>query len=143
MKKVAESEIAQTIDTAGDKTGYDAAAKKLVAQKAILAYILKGTIDEFKDVTVEPIAEECIEGTPKVSEIAVHQDTRNASDVPDDSGVSDISDTPGTSPAGEKQLDGSNRVPKVSAEDNSVLEGSVRYDIHFTRACTGKENGKR
>ena len=145
MKKVAESEIAQTIDTAGDKTGYDAAAKKLVAQKAILAYILKGTIDELKDVTVEQIAEECIEGTPKVSEIAVHQDTRNASDVPDDSGVSDISDTPdtpGTSPAGEKQLDGSNRVPKVSAEDNSVLEGSVRYDIHFTVRVPEKKTGE-
>ena len=139
---MAESEIAQTIDTAGDKTGYDAAAKKLVAQKAILAYILKGTIDEFKDVTVEQIAEECIEGTPKVSEIAVHQDTRNASDVPDDSGVSDISDTPGTSPAGEKQLDGSNRVPKVSAEDNSVLEGSVRYDIHFTVRVPEKKTGE-
>ena len=56
-----ESEIAQTLDVSGETAEYDASAKKLVAQKSILAYILKSTMDEFSDVPVKTIAEELIE----------------------------------------------------------------------------------
>ena len=81
MKIVADSEIAQTIDVAEAKEyrrRYDAVAKKLVSQKAILAYILKSTMEEFQDVSVKQIAEKLIAGTPKVGTIAVHQDTPDA-----------------------------------------------------------------
>ena len=47
------------------------AGGKLVAQKSILAYILKSTMDEFADVPVKRIAEELIEDFPSVSEMAV------------------------------------------------------------------------
>ncbi len=40
----------------------------------ILAHILKGCLEEFKDIDVKDIAEKYIEGKPLVSEEAVHQD---------------------------------------------------------------------
>ena len=78
MSDVMESELAQMIDVSGLEARYDAAAKKLVAQKSILAYILKSTMDEFSDVPVKTIAEELIEGSPQVAEVAVHQDAPDA-----------------------------------------------------------------
>lgn len=42
---------------------YDEAAKRLLAQKSLLALILKYTTEEFQEMTEEEI-EECIEGTP-------------------------------------------------------------------------------
>ena len=64
MKILEDSEIAQTIDvteTEKYRRRYDAAAKKLVSRKAILAYILKSTMEEFQDVSVKQIAEELSE----------------------------------------------------------------------------------
>ena len=75
MSSFKDSEISQTLDVANAGARYDAAARKLVAQKSILAYILKSTMDEFADVPVERIAEELIEDFPSVSEMAVFQDT--------------------------------------------------------------------
>lgn len=40
--------IANTVAAANDKAQYDEYAKRLIAQKLILAYILVQTIDEFK-----------------------------------------------------------------------------------------------
>ena len=158
MKTLADSEIAQTIDvteTEKYRRRYDAAAKKLVSQKAILVYILKSTMEEFQDVSVKQIAEELIEGTPKVSTIAVHQDTPDAAedsgvrDASDAADTSDISDVPGGSPDitdadpagqeqdGQKRMRGSDRIPVVSVENNSIREGTVRYDIHFKVCVPG------
>ena len=50
MSSLKDSEISQTLDVANAGARYDAAARKLVAQKPILAYILKSTMDEFADV---------------------------------------------------------------------------------------------
>ena len=159
MKILAGSEIAQTIDvteTVKYRRRYDAAAKKLVSQKAILAYILKSTMEEFQDVSVKQIAEELIEGTPKVSTIAVHQDTTDApedsedSAVPDASVMLDISYTPDSSdaadvaPAGQERIgvermSGSDRIPVGSVESTSIREGTVWYDIHFKVCVPGTE----
>ncbi len=159
MKILAGSEIAQTIDvteTVKYRRRYDAAAKKLVSQKAILAYILKSTMEEFQDVSVKQIAEELIEGTPKVSMIAVHQDTTDApedsedSAVPDASVMLDISYTPDSSdaadvaPAGQERIgvermSGSDRIPVGSVESTSIREGTVWYDIHFKVCVPGTE----
>lgn len=148
LKILADSEIAQTIDvteTEDYRRRYDAAAKKLVSQKAILAYVLKSTMEEFRDVSVKQIAEELIEGTPKVSTIAVHQDTPDAAEDSDDSTAPDTSDipdipdvsyTPGSSdaadavPAGQRQtgrerMSGSDRIPVGSVESTSIREGTV------------------
>ena len=76
MGKVVGNRISQILDVSDRKTRYDASARNLVAQKAILAYILKSAMDEFSSVSVKQIAEELIEGSPQINEIPVHQDSR-------------------------------------------------------------------
>lgn len=110
MHPTLSSEIARDLEVSGQKTRYDASARRLVAQKSILAYILKSTMDEFKDVSVKQIAETWIEGAPQVGRIAVHQDSPDKEQI---------------------RLSGSDRLQNPSKEDVSSLEGTVRYDIHF------------
>ena len=72
------------MDTAEDKLmgygepRYDQSAKNILSDKSILAHILKSTVSEFKDASIEDIANIYIEGTPEVSQIPVNQDKTNA-----------------------------------------------------------------
>lgn len=58
------------MENAGEKAGmgrvalYDAACKRLLSQKVILAQIMKGLLREYGGCTTEEIARECIEGSP-------------------------------------------------------------------------------
>ncbi len=115
METVAGSQLAQILDVSESKVKYDAAARKLVAQKAILSYILKSTMDEFAVVPVKEIAEKWITGAPQVSETPVHQDA----------------------PAG--RLNGSAPVGEMATEDVSIQEGTVRYDIRFPVHVPGED----
>ena len=47
--------IANTVAAANDKAQYDEYAKRLIAQKIILAHILAKTVDEFRDMKPEDI----------------------------------------------------------------------------------------
>ena len=58
--------IANTVAAANDKAQYDEYAKRLIAQKIILAHILAKTVDEFRDMKPEDIVAH-IEGDPKVA----------------------------------------------------------------------------
>lgn len=51
----------------GIKIRYDTEVKKILSNKTILSWILKFTVKEFKDNTIEEIWE-CIEGEPQISE---------------------------------------------------------------------------
>ncbi len=66
--------VSKTIDTAYRNPKLDEACKKVLSFKIILAHILKGCLEEFKDIDVNDIAEKYIEGKPLVSKEAVHQD---------------------------------------------------------------------
>ena len=72
------------MDTAEDRLvgygepRYDQSAKNIFSDKSILAHILKSTVSEFKDASIEDIANVYIEGTPEVSQIPVNQDKTNA-----------------------------------------------------------------
>ena len=59
MKK--KTYLAETIETARIKAQYDAQAKMIVADKSVLSWIVKYTVEELKDYTLEEIAE-AIEG---------------------------------------------------------------------------------
>ncbi len=121
MNEVTASEIAQNLDVAEEKAKYDASARKLVAQKSVLAYILKSALDEFADIPVKQIAGEFIEGTPQISEAAVHQDHPDA-----------------VHPREMREmLNGSDRIEGMPTEDISVREGTVRYDIRFLTRMPG------
>ena len=54
----------------GIKARYDTEVKKILSSKTILSRILKFTVKEFKDCTLQEI-QECIEGEPLISQISV------------------------------------------------------------------------
>jgi len=60
-----ETTIAHGLHSTDDSAGYDAACKRVLSEKAILARIMKACLDEYKDCTVNDIAEKYIEGNGK------------------------------------------------------------------------------
>lgn len=62
------------IDTTEQKAQYDAACKKLLAEKIILAWIMKYTMKEFADYDVRGIVEYYIIGEPKIANEKVMPD---------------------------------------------------------------------
>lgn len=69
-----ENQLAHTIDQTEYDSRYDRTAKKLLANKQILAQIMKGCVNEYSDCTVDDIVEKYIEGTPEVGSVGVHVD---------------------------------------------------------------------
>lgn len=86
---------------------YDQHAKRLLAQKDVVARILKGVIPEFHEIDLTTIAEQCIEGEPEIGTIPVDMDKTNAA-----------RQTP-------KEIRGNN------TESASPTEGWIRFDILF------------
>ena len=70
----AESTLAKMISTAGEKAAYDRACKRLLANKIILAWIMKSCLEEYRDCEISEIASKYIEGEAQISEVAVHPD---------------------------------------------------------------------
>ena len=68
------NELSSRIDSYDLRARYDAACKRLLANRQILARILKACVSEFFDCDVGDIEEKYIEGTPEISVIPVHQD---------------------------------------------------------------------
>ena len=102
-----EATIAQGLRITDDSAGYDAACKRVLSEKAILARIMKSCLEEYKDCDVNDIAEKYIEGQPQVSTVPVLPD--------EDSTIIDGMDT----------------------EDKSVHEETVIYDIRFRAIVPG------
>ena len=105
----AETTIAQGLHTTDDSSGYDAACKRVLSEKAILARIMKSCLEEYKDQDVNDIAEKYIEGQPQVSAVPV---------LPDEGGTV---------------------ISGMDTEDKSVHEGTVTYDIRFRAIVPGSE----
>lgn len=84
---------------------YDESCKNILANKIILAWIMKSCMKEYKDCSIRDIADHYIEGIPEISQREVHRDEAPASD-------------PG-------------KIRGENTEDKAVNEGTVRYDIMF------------
>lgn len=114
------SEIAQNLKAAAedDAVRYDASARNLVAEKAILAYILKSALDEYAEYAVQEIAEKFIGGKPDVRMAAVHPDHPDKGSSADDAGM----------------MSGDDRVEGISTVDKTRKDGTVYYDIRFLAA---------
>ena len=69
-----QSILANRIDAAGEMISYDESCKQVLANKIILAWIMKTCIEEYGGLDVPEIAEKYIEGEPEVSHAAVHMD---------------------------------------------------------------------
>ena len=102
-----ENQLAHTITQTEFDSDYDKTAKKLLANKQILAQIMKGCVDEYSECSVDEIAEKYIEGTPEVGTVGVHVDDTNRP------------------PKAPDVITGSNN------EDSTLTEGTVRYDVRF------------
>lgn len=96
-----ENILAKKIDAAGQNASYDSNCRNLLANKQILAWILKTCVTEFKDCSIKDIEEKYIQGTPQISEVAVHRDES------------------------AEFIDG------IGKEDVSMKEGTAIYDIYF------------
>ncbi len=97
-----ETTLATEIQAAGEKAKYDAACKRLLSEKSILAWIMKSCLEEYRDCTIVEIAEKYIEGQPSVDSVPVSPDETNPV------------------------------ILGMCTEDASITEGTVTYDIRFS-----------
>ncbi len=102
--------LAEDIHATDQNARYDAACKKLLSQKIILAWIMKSCLKEYQDCDVKDIAEKYIEGTPQVGEVLVAPDETN---------------TP--------------RIRGISSQDTSLTESSSVYDIRFMASAPSSD----
>ncbi|MEY8336407.1 hypothetical protein AALB16_00035 [Lachnospiraceae bacterium 62-35] len=74
-----DTTIAKNICMEDEKSGYDAACKRLLSENIILAWIMKNCLEEYRDrdCDVDEISEKYIEGMPQVGEVAVAPDESN------------------------------------------------------------------
>ena len=97
----------EDMSLAGQQAAYDAAAKRLLSSKKILAWILKYCVEEFQESEIADIRDRYILGKPEVASVPIEPDKTNV--------ISYIQ--------GER------------TEDKSLTEGMVTFDIRF-RAIT-------
>ena len=100
-----KSILYKDLEVSRAKEIYDESCKNILANKIILAWIMKSCMKEYKDCSICDIADHYIEGTPEISQREVHWDEAPASD-------------PG-------------KIRGENTEDKAVNEGIVRYDIMF------------
>ena len=94
--------LSQSIDITEKKAQYDEACKKVLAEKIILAWIMKHTMKEYVEYEVQEIVKRFIVGEPKVAETSVLPDETNAP-----------------------------KITVTGVEDSSLTEGTITYDIQF------------
>ena len=60
--------LAETLDMVAEKAKCDHCAKKILAFKAVSAWIVKDCVKEFSDCSVDYISEHCLSGDAEVSD---------------------------------------------------------------------------
>ena len=73
-----ETYLAHTITQTDYEARYDRAAKKLLANKLVLAHILKDCVKEYQACSIMDIAQKYIEGEPEVGTTGVYMDDSNS-----------------------------------------------------------------
>lgn len=101
MTETNRNQVAKRIDVTDKKAEYDENVKWLLSEKIILAHILIHVAKEYYGMKPEEVVE-LIEGTPKVSEIAVNPGESNITGIIGD-----------------------------NVEDTVPNEGKITYDIRF------------
>lgn len=70
-----KTELSRNIDIAKDKAQYDYLCKKILANKTVLAWIMRRTVKEYTDMSIEDI-KACIEGEPQIAAKGVNPGER-------------------------------------------------------------------
>ena len=74
-----ETYLAHTITQTDYEARYDRAAKKLLANKLVLANILKGCVKEYQACSIMDIEQKYIQGEPEVGTTGVNMDDSSSS----------------------------------------------------------------
>ena len=101
------TEIKNAIQAADSEAQYDESAKRLLAQKYVLAHILVRTVEEFQGMEIEKVVS-LIEGDPYISKIPVASGLTNK----------------------DRNVEGK-RFVGLNTEAGEKNEGLVRFDIIF------------
>ena len=101
------TEIKNAIQAADSEAQYDESAKRLLAQKYVLAHILVRTVEEFQGMEIEKVAS-LIEGDPYISKVPVASGLTNK----------------------DRNVEGK-RIVGLNTETGEKNEGLVRFDIIF------------
>ena len=120
-----ETYLAHTITQTDYEARYDRAAKKLLANKLVLAHILKDCVKEYQACSIMDIAQKYIEGEPEVGTTGVYMDDSNSPEQPDIK-----PETVATQSA---------KVQGMGNEDISQNEGTVYYDVRFNAIAPSTE----
>ena len=75
-----KSILYKDLEVSRAKEIYDESCKNILANKIILAWIMKSCMKEYKDCSIRDIADHYIEGIPEISQREVHWDEAPASD---------------------------------------------------------------
>ena len=78
-----ETYLAHTITQTDYEARYDRAAKKLLANKLVLAHILKDCVKEYQACSIMDIAQKYIEGEPEVGTTGEYMDDSSSPEQPD------------------------------------------------------------
>ena len=108
--------LSKTLDASGYAAQYDERVKRLLSEKIVLAWILKGCAVEFQGLSIDRIVQEHIEGDAEVATVAVDQDELNRS----------------------KSVEAS-RIIGMNTEDVSVQDGRIFYDVRFSAVAPGED----
>lgn len=104
--------LAESIEKTQEQSKYDVESRYLLADKQVLARIVKENVREFAKYDLDVI-ENCIEGEPQVNEVSIH-------------------------PLGHKQ----EKITGMQNESIIPNEGKVTFDIRFTIVTPEKERLK-
>ena len=136
-ENAAEKTKAEDSAHAADKKAYDAACKRLLADRRVLAWILKGSLQEYLDFDAGAIAEYCIEKEAQIGSVPVLPDRGS---VKSGGGSGDPhSPEKETRDEQERSEDRPRSVYGITNEDTSATEGRIFYDIRFLSSVP-KEN---
>lgn len=69
-----ETSVARGVQATGDMAHYDAACKRVLSERQVLAYILHDFMREYESLSREQIANEFLEGEPLIGEEPVERD---------------------------------------------------------------------
>lgn len=98
-----KTQLSNALEIAGDRAKYDATVKKILANKEILAWILKYSATEFKTASINEIVD-AIEGSPEIGTTPVY---------------------PGKTNMKPETITG------LTTNDKVPNEGEITYDIRF------------
>ena len=132
-----ETYLAHTITQTDYEARYDRAAKKLLANRLVLAHILKECVREYQDCSIMDIAQKYIEGEPEVGTTGVYMDDSNSPEQPDIKPEAMRTQATGVQATNTQAIKAQMmntqpmKVQGVSNEDISQNEGTVYYDVRF------------